>query len=173
VPLVIHYPKRIEPGREKTPVVNIDLFPTLLELAGIDVPTGSLERSVSLLSPRENRLRLAEYPSVFSLPIKKIGARYKDWDPSHFNRLLTVLYHGEKKFVWSSNGNHEMYDLAQDPGEAENLVSNPEQNGEEMKKAVEQARSGLNPYDYEEAEKPRFTKEQLNRLRALGYAGGN
>ncbi|MHC4946266.1 MAG: sulfatase-like hydrolase/transferase, partial [Planctomycetota bacterium] len=38
VPLVIHYPKRIEPGREKTPVVNIDLFPTLLELAGIDVP---------------------------------------------------------------------------------------------------------------------------------------
>jgi arylsulfatase A-like enzyme len=173
VPLVLHYPERIERGREKIPVVNIDLFPTLLELAGIDVPAGALARSVSLLSPRVNRLRLAEYPSVFELPIKKTKARYKDWDASRFDRLLTVLYHDDMKFVWSSDGKHEMYDLAQDPDEAENLASDPSQKGEEMKKAVEQAKDGLTPYDYEGAEKPRFTKEQLMRLRALGYAGGN
>ena len=53
VPLVIHHPGRIEPGRDPRPVVNFDLFPTLLELVGLAAPEGSGSQAVSLLSPRE------------------------------------------------------------------------------------------------------------------------
>ena len=62
VPLIIRYPPKFAAGREPRPVSNLDLFPTLLELAGIGLPSGSLNKGISLLSPEKDRLRLAEYP---------------------------------------------------------------------------------------------------------------
>ena len=46
IPLVVQYPKRFAPGRDPRPVTNLDLFPTLLELAGLQptVPTKGVSR---------------------------------------------------------------------------------------------------------------------------------
>jgi arylsulfatase A-like enzyme len=40
VPLLMRYPGRIPVGQVDTPVQNMDLMPTILELAGIGVPEG-------------------------------------------------------------------------------------------------------------------------------------
>ena len=59
VPLIVHAPGRLEPGRDRSPVMNYDLFPTLLELCGVEPPADTDLRAVSLLDSNEDRQRLA------------------------------------------------------------------------------------------------------------------
>jgi arylsulfatase A-like enzyme len=65
VPLVLHAPGRVEPGVSDRPVMALDLYPTLLELAGLPLPAGEQSQARSLLDPAPDRARLAEYPAVF------------------------------------------------------------------------------------------------------------
>jgi arylsulfatase A-like enzyme len=172
VPLIIYYPGRIEPGREATPVVNFDLFPTLLELAGLQKPKGVPEHAVNLTAPRKGRLRMAEYPSGFDFAIESVKKSHGEWDPSPFQRQLTAFYHEDKKLIWSSDGRHELYDIGTDPGEAKNLVDVDEVELERMKKGLGKVMKGIRHFDYNAAEKPELSREQLQRLEALGYADG-
>ena len=60
VPLVVHYPPRFRPGRDDGRVSTYDLFPTLLDLAGVDAPAST--HAVNLLHPQADRQRLGECP---------------------------------------------------------------------------------------------------------------
>ncbi len=123
VPLVIHQPGRIEPGRDPRPVVNFDVFPTLLELVGLAAPEGSGSQAVSLLSPREDRTRLAEDPASSQVAIEQVLAAHPGWDPSPFQRRLRALIDARYKYIWASDGRHELFDLAADPLETRNLLA--------------------------------------------------
>ena len=123
VPLVIRHPGRIEPGRDTRPVVNFDIFPTLLELVGLTAPEGSGSQAVSLLSPREDRVRLAEEPASSEVGIQQVLAAHPGWDPSPYRRRLRALIGAPYKYIWASDGRHELFDLAADPLEKVNLVA--------------------------------------------------
>ena len=71
VPLVIRYPARIEPGRDARPVMNFDIFPTVLDLAALEPPADLVTRSRTLLDPAAERIRVAEYPAVFEKAIQR------------------------------------------------------------------------------------------------------
>jgi arylsulfatase A-like enzyme len=172
VPLLISWPGTIDPGREETPVVNFDLFPTLLELAGLETPRGLPGHAVNLASPSRNRLRMAEYPSEFEYAITRVKKHHADWDPSPYQRQLTAYYHEDKKLIWASDGRHELYDLADDPLEGNNLVGVDGAGFERMKNGLKKAMQGIRHFDYNAAEKPELSREQLQRLEALGYADG-
>jgi arylsulfatase A-like enzyme len=58
VPLVVWAPGRLEPGRERLPVMNIDIFPTVLEMAGLEPPPGTSQ--ASLLEPLRDRTLVSE-----------------------------------------------------------------------------------------------------------------
>ena len=45
--------------------------------------------------------------------------------PEPYRRTLRALHEGESKFVWSSDGRHELYDLAGDPWEEKNQLDQP------------------------------------------------
>jgi arylsulfatase A-like enzyme len=120
VPLVVYYPPRFPPGRETRPVMNIDLFPTLLELAGIEPPIQS--KAVSLLNPREKRPRMGEYPAVMKGALILVLEDYPGFDPEPWNRTLRAYYDEPYKFIQTSNGRHELYNLDDDPGELRNLI---------------------------------------------------
>lgn len=172
VPLVLYFPDRVAPGRETAQVVNFDIFPTLIELAGITPPPGIPAHAKSLLAPQKNRLRLAEYPSDFCAAINSVKAAHANWDPTPFRRRLTAFYHGDFKLIWASDGTHELYDLSDDPQEARNLAASNETDLERMQDLLRKVIKGFNLFDYSKAELPDMSQEQLERLRALGYTDG-
>lgn len=124
VPLLVAAPGRYAPGQVVDGMVaNIDIAPTLLAMAGIDLPAQYDGRSFDRLpapaegqapdrSPWRNALAYEYYwefnypqtPSVFAL---------------RTDRYKYIQYHG----VWDTE---ELYDLQADPGERSNLIEDPE-----------------------------------------------
>jgi arylsulfatase A-like enzyme len=49
-------------------------------------------------------------------------ARFRGFDPAPFDRELRALRHDGWKYIWSSDGREELYDLAGDPGETRDLA---------------------------------------------------
>ena len=173
VPLVLYGPGVVEPGRSSAPVSNFDVFPTLLQLAGIAPPAGLDSKAVSLLDPAENRWRLTEYPSDFVKPIKDVSKLQPDWDPTPFRRRLTALYEDRYKLIWASDGSHELYDLEADPNEERDLAASDPERLETLLDSLGDVLGAVNLYEYDGTFEEELSEEQRQRLEALGYAGGD
>ncbi|MDB6149299.1 MAG: atsA 19 [Chthoniobacter sp.] len=114
VPLIVRWPDQIKPGSvSDTPVVLTDLMPTLLEAAGVDLAkaTGPLD-GVTL---------------VKLLRGQEMAARPLFWHfPNYTNqggRPAGAVREGEWKLVENyEDGSTELYNLAADPGERQNLA---------------------------------------------------
>lgn len=123
VPLIVRWPDRIQPGPRRQLVQWIDLAPTFLEAAGLDVP--------------------AQYQGTSLLPLlADPSAAWRDWalcqyrdsgysydPPVHLTMLRheqwkVVVHHGEPATSRERTG--ELYDLDTDPDELNNLWDNPE-----------------------------------------------
>jgi len=125
VPLLIHDESRFPAGAvDDRPVTLVDLFPTLLEAAGVDRDSHP-SQGLSLLSDEipEDRAIVAEY----YWPVQALG-RYSEEDRSSarldaFRRRLRSITVEDTKLVWGSDGSHELYDLSSDPEELEDLLS--------------------------------------------------
>ncbi len=169
VPLVIHYPKAFEPGRDGRPVMNLDLFPTVLELAGVDPPAGSGHPGVSLTAPSENRTRLAEYPMPLERPIDNIAEKHPEWDPARWQRKLRAWYDGPYKYIWASDGRHELYDLTADPRELRNLAVRHADVAQRLQSKMDQAVEGLAPPPVQGPARSTMPEDVRRRLGTLGY----
>ena len=171
VPLIVRYPPGLDPGRDAGPVVNFDLFPTLLELAGLETPPGQAEgQAVSLLRPQADRKRLAENPAVFTQPFAAIGNRYPGWDPAPWIRVLRAHYRDRHKLIWSSDGRHELFDRVADPREQNDLRDADSRLFREMIDSLEAQVSTLN-HPPDAGELPEMGDDMRRRLTALGYVG--
>lgn len=113
VPLLVRWPGRIPAGRVvEDPVVNTDFMPTLLELAGLEVP-GGLD-GVSLAGLWTGRGRPA--PRAFL------------WHFPHYTnqggRPGGAIREGDWKLVEHyEDGRAELFNLARDMGESEDLAA--------------------------------------------------
>jgi len=113
VPLLIRYPKQITEGSTREHMVlNIDIAPTVLDLAGVEVPKWMHGRSVvplfksKAVNWRQDWLyEYYEYPGPHSVK-KNRGVRTERWKLIHY-------YDNPEEF--------ELYDLANDPDERDNL----------------------------------------------------
>jgi arylsulfatase A-like enzyme len=118
IPFIVRYPRLVrDPGRRaRQMVLNIDLAPTLLELAGIAPPADMQGHSlVPVLEDPTALSRTAwlyEHFPVFPIPIPGITA------------IRTERY----KYVEYQKGLRptELFDLKEDPNEKNNLVDTPE-----------------------------------------------
>ncbi len=118
-PLIIRYPDGLEKGVEKDHLLlNIDLAPTIMDVAGIDIPPdiqGSsfkrLLQGMKVSSWRESiYYHYYEYPGVHSVR-RHYGIRTKQHKLIHYYNDLDC---------W------ELFDLEKDPDEVVNQFSNPE-----------------------------------------------
>lgn len=175
VPLVVHYPARFEPGRDTRPVSNFDLFPTVLELAGVAADgagpaTETRGGAVSLLHAPDERTLLAEYPAAYTTVFERyrIAERFPNWDPSPWRRRLRAMIVASDKLIWSDDGRPELYDLTADPRELDNrAVREPEfaaRMGERLSRTV----ASWVPAAASAPTAP-LSQEHQERLRALGY----
>ena len=134
MPLLIRYPKAIKAGTVRNEfALNIDLAPTLLELAGVSAPNTIEGRSlVPLLKGAKTEWRksfLIEYYSDKVFPrIRQMGykaVRNERWKYIHYFEL---------------EGMDELYDLKADPYEMRNIIRQPGAGNvvDEMKREMEQ-----------------------------------
>jgi arylsulfatase len=116
VPLVISWPGRFRPGVQSDALVELtDLTPTLLELAGLDVPAGMHGKSLLPLltgAAEEHREFVrCTYTETLQGP-PSWGSMIRE------RRYKLCNYHG--------TGMGQLFDLAEDPGEHRNLWDSPE-----------------------------------------------
>jgi arylsulfatase A-like enzyme len=172
VPMIVHAPGRIKPGRDERPVANFDVFPTLLELAGIDPSKGPQSTAVSLLHPSEDRPLLAELPATFTEPFVAVGGSFPEFDPKPWSRKLRAFRYKGHKLIWSSQGNHELYHPTSDPLEGNNLMESKPELAEELLTEFKAFMETLQPPLPRGPEGERIhSEEYLRMLRELGYLG--
>ena len=115
VPLVIRWPGVVSPETvESTPVISTDFFPTLLEAASIKVPETYEGDGVSLLPV----LKMEE--GTFSR--ESIYFHYPNYAFHRSNRLGSAIRRGDYKLIeWLDDGTFELYNLAEDLEESNDL----------------------------------------------------
>lgn len=159
VPLIVKYPKKMQKtGHFSSPVSLVDVLPEVLSV--LDIPL------------------LQEVPGVpFSQGRKHIIVeRYADkswsWTAHPFGGWLRALYEGDYKYIWASDGMHELYNLNQDPRELNNLIERMPERAREMEEALEKE---LGPWvPSSENAYPGDTTHEIDAgtkeaLKALGY----
>src|SRR6185312_15986279 len=120
VPLLVRYPRLVKAGATcEQMALNVDMAPTLLELAGAPIPSRQHGRSlVPILkseSPKDWRkdwlYEYFEYPQWEHVRPHR-GVRTERYKLIHYFKLATFPDESEE---------FELYDLSKDPGELHNL----------------------------------------------------
>jgi choline-sulfatase len=162
VPLVLRGPGVTSGTTLKGVVRTVDLYPTILELAGIASPAATSGRS---LAPALAGAVMADAPSYAEslVPLLHYG-----WSDLH------AVRDGRWKFILAPTA--ELYDLETDPGELTNLASAQSGRANAMRSAlVAQALRGHPSLDEggrsAAASAPRPSADAQERLGALGYVG--
>ena len=157
VPLIIHLPGKPAISTVTDPISLVDLMPTVLTAAGLDIPSQVQGRSLlSLLRGEQIHADRTLYGETF------LPRLHFNW--SELRGVENAKYH----FIDAPRP--ELYDVAKDPGELHNLLPEKKAVGEEMHAKL----SGL-IRDYsagkELAEKTGLDPALMERLKSLGYAG--
>lgn len=168
VPLVVHYPRLFEPGRDPQPVSTPDIFPTLLELADQPLPSGGSSRSRSLLQGGSGSLRVAEMLATAGSPLATVRGLHPEFDSTPWERSLRAIYRGDEKLIWASDGRHETFDVS--AGGESKLDASAEDVRDQLLAELAGVLSGLKFFEGT-GELPTLTAEDRQRLEALGYLG--
>ena len=118
VPCLLRWPEKLPSGlRVQTPFAGVDLMPTLLELAGMPIPSPMHGRSVANEILRGDEPEPGDVLSEISLK-KAVEGKAEE------SLAATIMIRsGSWKLVRHRFYNDELYDLASDPGELANLAA--------------------------------------------------
>ncbi|SHI57874.1 Arylsulfatase A [Arenibacter nanhaiticus] len=147
VPYIIKWPNTIKAGSTNaTPIVNLDFFPTFMEILEVDLPNKILD-GISIL-PLLKGNKIEERPLFWHFPIYlEAYNESKDdgRDPLFRTRPgSTILYKNWKLHHYFEDNALELYDLEKDLGERNNLVAiNPEK-AEELYNILDSWRKEVN-----------------------------
>ena len=161
VPLILRDPGQVEGEVVDEMVVSNDLPNLILSR----LPSTLRER----LEPR--------FPdSVGSHLVIAENYYTRAWDLFHpewgwrFQRIRRAVFEWPYKYIDSTDGQHELYDLARDPSESRNLIASRSDRARRMAAALRELEAGT-ASTQAGPEIPRLSEEDLERLRALGYVG--
>ena len=108
IPMIIRYPAAVEPGSRRTDFVDLnDLFPTFLDVAGLEYPDGDRTLpGASLLGGYGKKDRSCQYV-----------------EHAKGNRRWVSLCDAFYKYnYYYGGGREELFDMVHDPDETENLL---------------------------------------------------
>ena len=103
IPLIFWLPGRLAPAEVERPVSQVDIFSTVLSLAGFSPSIPADVQGKDLFSAGESQDVLSEY-----------------WDDNR-NQFSRAFFSGHFKLVTDPTGRYELYDLENDPGETKDL----------------------------------------------------
>jgi arylsulfatase A len=162
-PLFIRWPERIEAGRwSDTRVIHMDLYPTLLEMAGLPLRPGQHVDGLSLMPLLAGTGSLPDRALFFHFP--------------HYTHatgpFASIISHDWKLIRWYNDaaGSHSLFNLADDPGEqndlAERLPARVEQLDRQLARWQTEANAMMprsNP-DFDRLQPPLKDKDFSRRL---------
>ena len=174
VPLVLHYPGVLAPRVDPRPVELIDLAPTLLEAAGVELSGGVWRQGRSLLPRLFGETTDATDDLVFSeAGYETRGKWQKIVRDGHF-KLVYAQTRPEQRWIGGPGVRFTLYDLASDPGETVNVAAEHPAEVERLTRALwawdraPRFEVEVEPPSAECEERP-MEKETEELLRSLGY----
>ncbi len=133
VPLIIRWPGRTKPAATcDEPVMGIDFYPTLVEMAGAHVPENQTIDGQSLLPLLDRKKSLDRDALYWHFPAYLQGRAKGARDPYFRTRPGGVIRKGDWKLIeYFEDGDLELYNLKNDISERHNLAdSHPEKTAE-------------------------------------------
>ena len=129
VPWAIRWPGKIRAGsRNETPVISTDVFPTLLEVAGLKPKVGT---------PLDGESLVPILTGVEKLKRGAIFFHYPNYAFHNRNRLGGAIRKGDHKLIhFYDDDSVELYDVVADPGEKNNLAQSKENLAREMREEL-------------------------------------
>ena len=160
VPFILRAPGLLPHGRQVDgPVELVDLAPTVLELMNLDIPPPMQGRSL-VQAIKDGKSGYRDAFSETLMPRLEFG-----W------KELRMARDGRFKYIEAPRP--ELYDLRNDPGETENLADlQPERMAEMAALLQEHEQVTAGETSTEEAGHS-LTPEEEEKLRSLGYLGGD
>jgi len=115
VPWIIRWPGKIKPATtSSTPIISTDVFPTILEVAGLEPRKNQILDGVSLIPLLTQSVPLQRDALYFHYPNYAFHKK---------NRLGSAIRAGHYKLILRYDDNSvELYDLKSDIGETKNLA---------------------------------------------------
>ncbi len=130
IPLMVRWPGKVEAGSLSDSVVGpIDLYPTILEAAGLEKPAGHIVDGESLMPilKQTGRLKRQAYFTWFPHLIPAVSVRQGDWK-------LIRRFEPHPKYPEV----RELYNLTEDIGETRNLASESPDKVKELDALIDQ-----------------------------------
>ena len=111
VPLIVMWPKMVETGELNEKMVQVeDLFPTILQIAGVKNTAKQTIDGVSLFNEKEREFLVWHYPNKWGFYGPGIGT----WSAIRKDDWKLIYFYNQQKF--------ELYNLKGDIGEKKNLA---------------------------------------------------
>jgi arylsulfatase A-like enzyme len=128
-PMFAYWKNRIPAGTTSdVPVSNLDFFPTLLEVAGIEKTAGKQLDGISLLPVMKCTGAIKERPLYWHFPVYLEGGNRETQDSVFRTRPGSAIRMGDWKLIqYFENNDLELYNLKEDIGEKINQAKiNPQ-----------------------------------------------
>jgi arylsulfatase A-like enzyme len=170
VPLIIRHPKYFNPGLIiENNVQTTDIFYTVLDAVDINYNPSNLGLGRSLIK----RIKEHDYEEIMIAERDKpkdalYRAKNLGIDANHINKEQRAIIFNGYKYIQTSLGEEELYDLKRDPLESHNLVSKKKEVAAALGKRLQE----IYKTDQSRAEggkKIQMDKETESKLRSLGY----
>jgi arylsulfatase A-like enzyme len=124
VPLIIRLPGNAAQGRVDDRLGQlVDLYPTIMRIADVDYADSTIH-GVDLMSSSSDAQRDFVF-SEYYYPSQALAMYGEDEHDSlsKYRRRLRAIEADGMRLIWSSLGDHELFDLQNDPGETTNLFA--------------------------------------------------
>jgi arylsulfatase A-like enzyme len=155
VPLLIKYPQQHRGARSDLLVSQVDLLPTILDVAGLparpDLPGKSLHRA-----------QPSDSDAVFAVARPGVPGKKN----SKIQGARNVIVSGSLKLITWTAGPSEMYDLSSDPREQRNLYSPDDPRAIDLNRHLSKWVASMPPLKRNTG---KMDKSTMERLRSLGY----
>lgn len=166
VPLVIRYPDKFGKGEVvHARVSTADLYATINELAGLEVP--SYAHSKSLVGRKEGEQYVySQLLDPFAQQLASMAETYPTKDVTPWQQSYCAVYEDDWKLTWASGVSpHTLVDLSKDPHEQTNLFDTETEKEKQLEQALYEWEKGLIPYDPRERDKSeKFRQCMLDKV---------
>ena len=174
VPFILSFPFRLEPGAVVTTrTQNVDVWPTLLDLLGLEVPEDidGRSRRPEILAAARGETTPAESTGAPETGFAHLDGTWGRRGQKPQDR--TAVTEGELRYLRTAPANEggepveELFDAAIDPAELENLAEERPEVVSRLRAIADERLADEPPWG--EAPRRDINELELNQLRALGY----
>ncbi|MBI5407860.1 MAG: sulfatase-like hydrolase/transferase, partial [Nitrospirae bacterium] len=171
VPLIIRYPKYFTPGSTVTENVQIsDVFYTIMDVVGAERNPSGLGLAKSLLK----RIKEQDYQKTLifehDTPVNNLNwARKEGINVDHLDKEQRAIISGGYKYLQTSKGEEELYDLGKDHDELKNLIAESGGLASDMRDKFKEIYGKARQTSGVARPRPEMDEETKQRLKSLGY----